>query len=553
MTTLAPLLLSVALAQDTWPAGATLDEAACVQVTDEGLNSLGAVVPGLVPGEIPIDETGDYLEEWGCYWYGYNLSGAWVKLTFKSVDITPDYGQLGMLAVFDVQINDPWDTFELWTSLLCIEDTCDGYVNPFQVDVTTTIAMEVVEDADGIRTLDATVGEMVADYTLTESDINLENCGIGGIEDVLNFFGLSLYTLILDAMAPELEKQLDDMRPDLETAIEDAFNELVINEQLDLSDVLIDLKLQPHDLTITPDGVDLQMEGSMAAVEVAECIAAWDPGTSPRTDSPIPGIDRLPAGTDFGLLASDDFANQAMYGLWQGGLLCYELTSADQELINTSLLGLLAGDAFEGITEDGAPLVIATRPREAPLAVMDGEHDIDIEVEDLGLDLYAEVDDRMARVLGLGLSTNVGIDLGFDSTTGELAIELDLAPEEMEAVITANEISSATDEELQATLSGAFESVLETFIGPMLGGNLAFALPSVDGLGLTSFEVEATGQQQDWLAVLAELGVVTYGADSEGCGSSEGCSSGCAASEAPGRVLWLLGLPLALVGIRRRS
>ncbi len=551
MTLLIALTSAPAFAQDSWPAGALIEEAASIQVTDDGLDSLGSVVPGLIPTDIPIDDVSDKYDDWTCLLgYEYSLSGAWVAITFKSVDITPDYGVLKLDGVFDVQINDPWDTFDLYIELACLGDTCHGYVNPFEVNFTADIAMEVVEDADGNALMDATVGDIVVDYALSESDINLEDCAIGDVEDVLNLFGISLYTLILDALAPELESAVDDLGPELETTIEDTFNGLVIQDTLDVNDALVDMLLQPHDLTITPDGLDLQMEGSMGAQAAAQCIAEWDPGVSPRTESAVPGIDKLPASTDMGLLVSDDFANQALYALWQGGLLCYELTAEDNELISSSLLSLLAGEAFDGIVEEGAPLNIATRPMVPLEAVLDGPHDLDVDIQDLGLDMYSMVDDRMTRVLGIDIDAQAGVDLPFDSTTGELLIELDLGAEDMTATIAANELTTVPDDELAATVGTAFESVLESFLGPLIGESLSFAMPAVEGLGLTDLDFASTGTEQDWLAMIAGVGVVTY--EAGGCDEGGGCSSGCASGQAPARTLWLLMVPLGLTLLRRR-
>ncbi len=552
MTLVLSLLSAPALAQDTWPAGALIEEAVSIQITDEGLDSLGSVVPGLIPTDIPIDDVGDKYDDWTCLLgYEYSLKGAWVAITFKDVDIVPDHGLLRLEGTFDVQINDPWDRFDLYIELVCLGDTCHGYVNPFEVNFNADIAMEVVTDADGNAAMDATVGTIGIDYALTESDINLEDCAIGDVEDVLNFFGISLYTLILDALGPELESAVEDIGPELETTIEEVFNDLTIIEELDVNDAIVDMMLQPHDMVITPDGLDLIMEGQMAARAVSECIAQWDPGTSPRTDSAVPNIAALPANTDMGLLASDDFTNQALYALWQGGLLCYELSEDDNELINASLLSLLAGEAFDGIVPDGAPLLIATRPMVPLEAVLDGPHDIDVSIEDLGLDFYTHVDDRMARALGLDLDAEAGVDLPFDGSTGELLIELALGAENMDATIAANEISNASDEELESVVGGAFETVLESFLGPLIGDSLSFAMPAVEGLGLTDLDFATAGSEQDWLAMNAGVGVVTYGAG--GCDEGGGCSGGCASGTVPPRALWLLVVPLGLVGLRRRN
>ena len=73
----------------------------------------------------------------------------------------------------------------------------------------------------------------------------------------------------------------------------------------------------------------------------------------------------------------------------------------------------------------------------------------------------------------------------------------------------------------------------------------------MEGLGLTDLAFSTTGEESDWLTILAGVGVVTYGA--EGCDDSGGCESGCASGRIPSRTFWLLIVPLGLVGLRRRN
>ena len=136
----------------TWAPGQTIDDSVSVQITDEGLNSLGALASVLVPGSIEIPEVADGSSgSWlGCLAdWGYSLSNAWVNAQIIDTVITPDWGMLNLNIELLVNINDANDPFQTSFEAVCLETNCPGYVDPFPVYVSTTIAFQVVTDADG--------------------------------------------------------------------------------------------------------------------------------------------------------------------------------------------------------------------------------------------------------------------------------------------------------------------------------------------------------------------------------------------------------------------
>ena len=134
-----------------------------------------------------------------------------------------------------------------------------------------------------------------------------------------------------------------------------------------LDGVVLDLNLFPTDLIIDYDGVQLVMGGSADAL-ASECVAAYDPGGSLLTESAPPA----PTGEGAVEAAlSDEFANQALYAVWRSGLLCYELTDLEGLPLDTGLLGLLAGDAFDELFPESSPIAMVTRPA-APQALCPG-------------------------------------------------------------------------------------------------------------------------------------------------------------------------------------
>ncbi|MCP4920200.1 MAG: hypothetical protein GY913_25145 [Proteobacteria bacterium] len=541
----------------TWSPDATIEEAAQLHVMPEGLDAITDLIPALIPEKIDLGTVVDESGGTWCFNYEFSMYNLWVGIELVDATLTPQNGYLELDADLLVQVNDASDKFGLDTEIACISTDCPGYVEPFPVSIYTTIALEVVQDDAGNAALDATIG----DIELTGTDITdyLQlDCWIGDLEEILNWVGLSLYDLIWGIVEGVLDDMIAGLAPDLEEAIEDAFSSATIEEELEVGEATLTLKLQPADVTIEPEGVTVLMSGSATADEANSCIAAYDPAGSPRTDSPLPTFADIRNGTHMSIELSDDFTNQLLYGAWRGGVLCYEISGDDPLPINTSLLGLIAGDTFDPIFgDDTKPMVIATRPKTAPVAYFDGAHDLDAIIDDLGLHFYGEVDDRMAQVVGLDLDIDAGANLNFDGTTGDLAIELALTSENVTADVIHNELMTGTDEAIEESFGGAFDTILETVLGGLLGDALAFGLPSFEGVGMTDLHAEAIGSDLDWLAVWANVGITPYeGSGCGGCGGEEGadsgCDSGCASGHFQTMAFWTI-LPLAICLMRRKE
>ena len=555
-------LLSISVAATHAP-GAVIENAVEVDIPPEGFEAIASSLSAIIPGEIAVPDTSDEGGTW-CFNYAYELSNMWVQIELADTEIVPMDGYLDVTMTLLVQVNSSADPFNLYFELACIGDTCEGHVEPFPVTIHTTLALDVVTGSDGNPALDATVGALDLSYDLdTEDDIDLGSCGIETLKDILGFFGLDLYGWMLDLVSGSLDSAVADLGPQLETAIEDAFSSAMIEQDVDLNGINLHVELYPSDVVIDPGGVRLQMAGGLSSDVAAECIAAYDPGGSLATPSDPPAVGYIPAGVSayhLGALVSDDFANQGLYALWRGGLLCYALgEDAGLPLDTGTVLGVLAGDAFDDLFPEAKPITIQTRPKAAPTLGLTGAHDLNVNVEQLGLEIYAEVDGRLAQVVGVDLAVEAGADLELDATTGDLAIALDLGTDSLDCSVIMNEFAPDATDDISAQCGGALGSLAGTVVGGLLP-ELAFALPAFGALGLTNLQTAATGDDQDWLGMYASIGEVAYGSADGGCDSSGGCGdtgAGCSGTgcSAGGRSVnrWgVLFLPLALAALRRR-
>ncbi len=561
------LVYLVASAQaSTWPAGTVINPGVSVDITKGGFDAVAALIPTLLPESLPIGEVGGgdpgLFDQCWIGGYEYKLSNGNVSIEVVGASITPGDGVLDIDAQLMVAVNDASDEFELYTSLECIEDTCNGYVNPFPVDIHTTMRLSIVDDGTGHNTLDATMGAIDVTYELDgASDIYMENCTIGSVEEVLNYVGLSIYDLILSAVGSTLQDQIASMGPTIEEAIESAFSAATIEQDLDLNGAQVHLLLQPSNVEVTPDSMRLWMEGSFDG-QAAECVASYDPGGSLRTDSEVPGPTEVPSsiGSDYhvGVQIGDDFANSALYALWRGGLLCYSLDAASSPIpLDTSLLNGLTGDAFAPLFPESKPVSLVTRPLKPPEVVYSGEHDLGLAINDLDLDFYAELDGRQARLISVELDGTAGADLALDGGSGNLAINVDLDPSKFIPSVSYNEIDEKANAAVAESFGGLLQTVLDTVVGGMLS-DLSFALPSFSGLGLTDLEVSENGPDKDWLGAYAWLGPVTYtGGSCGGCGGDTGAvdtggSSSCGGCETVPGAPWAAALGALTLWARRR-
>lgn len=563
MSLFAALLLSPAAA-DTLPGGTTLDPAAVVDITPEGFDAVALVIPSFLPSELEVPDTSGGSDNGFCLIdYGYSLSNLWVGIQVTDAQVVPTAAEeLDVTAQLLVNVNNSSDKFNVSYDAACISGDCPGYVEPFPVSIHTTIKLAIVDGPEGLPILDATVGAIGVTYDLTEDDIVLD-CWIDTLNDILSAIGLSVYDLLLDQVDSYLSDAIADLVPELETTVEEAFSSASINESFDLNGVTAQISLYPSDIQISAVGVRLVMAGSVTNSGNSPCVAAYDPGGFTSTASSAPALGSAPSGVPTpyhaGLGLTDEFVNEALYAVWAGGLLCYTV-DASVFPIDTTIMGSLTGNVFSDLFPESKPVDLQVVPRTPPEAVYDGTHDIEVALEDLDLQMWAELDGRKALITTISLAGPVGADLQFDGATGNLAVELAIDPTELVPTVTTNEFYPDDNDTILAGFQSTFSGLWNSIIGSLLGdlaSSLSFALPNMSGLGLQDLEVDAAGSG-DWLGAYAWLGAVSYGDPSAGCGgcgedtgASSDCSGGCSTHRGAPRALLLVPL-LAAVALRRR-
>lgn len=592
------LLLLAAPAQADHPPGTSIDPAVTVDITAQGFESLDAFATSLIPDDllaIPIPELGqsDSADEdcidlwfdkicWIPWWYGFDIGGFDTDINIDFVNLVPTTDKI----VLDAQVTfaisssgDPghidfWagaadvDLFGLEFEVLDINESCNVWLEPTPIGFGT--ALTLIVDTS------VTPPAVEVDVAPIDLSVNLEGLEITGcaidflddfvdaVNDFIGIFSLDIYELLTDLITPVLDGFVDDFLVDIEAQLQELVASLVIEETLDLLGTELTLKVAPSEVVIRDEGLRFALAGSVEGSGLPDpCVSRYGITTSKATGSGPPPIGGAPEGIDHALAAiiDDDIINQALFAAWYEGLLCFELASGgdlpiDLPIpIDTSLLRILGGAEFEELFPEPAPIILATAPATPPEAVT-LDNGVGIDLRDLGLNLYAGLEHRQVRLVGMDIGADIDVGVPFDATNGVLGVDLDLSSDAFTFEVVFNELKPEASAGIQDGLGGLFDTLVGGLVGGLLG-DLSFPLPGIAGLGISDVTVTGAGPGADQLGIFASLGPVDYDNGdvlTDGCagGCGEGCAGGgCSQGGLPATPLFLM-IPV-LVGLRRRS
>lgn len=591
--TLLPLAALPLTARAEWPVGSRIDDSVVVDVTDEGFSSAEGLVGVFLPPFIevpPVNEADEscidipLIGEFCAYAYSVYADGIYVEINVDDLSLTPGTDVLNLSATAIITVNSPTDPAPIdiqadVAEITVFDDVCNLHVSPVTVQLQGAIQMQLVDDPAGIdvdgdgtpdtKKLDVNVPPLNWAWDASGDNIELDDCALGTINDITSFLGFDLYGILLEQIEPQIDGLVNSLPAELEPTLEEAFAGFVIAQELDLLGVPLNLTLWPESLDIQNGGLRISMS-SVTDVPVNPCVEKYGIDGSAETPSALPGIGEAPASIPFPPHAAaaidDDFVNQVLYGVWAGGLLCFNLEPGSDALpidipipIDTGLLGLLAPGVFDDLFPETGPLAIRTDPKLPPYVSTEGGHDVNIVADGLGLGFFTEIDGRKTRLMSLDLRADVGLDLNFDGATGNLALETtEIGAGAFTTTVAYNEFKPESGD----IISSSFANLFDLLVGPLLGDaltGLSFAIPAFEGIGLTELEAAPTGQNGDMIGAFVSTGQVEYasvgcdedgGCDSSGCDSS--CDSGCATGNPPARIALLL-FPLIAAALRRRT
>lgn len=573
------LLFASAPAHALNPPGEVIEDAAIVDITPGGFEAIKLIADQLIPSSIPLPGIYEYDIERPCvnipiigtqcitvYEYELDVSNFEASLEIATLDILPRPDRLDLVIDVTAQINSAAnpgriDAFARAIEIINITQSCEVYTNPITLGVTTSILPQLVQGPDGPRII-VGIAPISLDFDVgTFLRIEGSNCILSALTDVLDFIGVDVIGFLVDLARPLVEDAINDFIPEIEALLEDALGAIRFEVTLDLGGASLSILVEPSQLLIDDRGLRIGLSGAVdPGPTPADCVLPYAPEAgSEATGTRSPELGDGPQFVDhhLGVFVDDDFVNQILYGVWYGGLLCVELGGEggggglDFDLpipLDTAIFNLLAPGGFEGLFTPNRPIRIVTRPVNPPRAFVDGAYDVGLEVADLGLDIYAELDGRLTRAVGVSLDVDVGVDLRFSGSTGELSADLAFSPDAFSFSVPYNELDPAASD----TVANGLANLVGTIVGPLIGGlgdSLGFALPSFEGLGLTTLLVREAGPDRDRIGLFANIGLVDYESTGDGCDG--GCDAGCSSGGLGGGAA-LPGLIAGLALLRRR-
>ena len=556
-----------AQAQDTLPPGILVGDAISADITETGVNYiaeqfLGLIPPDLTIGSIPPQQI--FEIPWVCteeFW----IDNLIVHTQINSVTVDGQEDALVLNVDLDLWLNDPSDTATVYLDG-CIDYVCNLHTTPANVVMSLPVTLAIAQDENGDDFVDITFGDLSHNIqSALAGAIYLTGCAVGDIDAWLNDnLGFSTFDLIVGQFVGEIESQVADALVDLEESGEDALKALWLEDTTDILDTELTYEIHPSEVDHNEHGLRLILAGR-TLTDPHPCVAEWAGDGSPLTDGPLPPMTpSIPSNNaiyHLGALLADDFANQALWNLWNGGVMCFVVRDGDVDgfAIDTTLFGLIGGqdapDLFAQFFPFGpAPMVIRTLPETPPLVTFDGPNDINVAVENLHVQFVPMILDRYSNLVQVAIDVDAGVDISV-ADDGALAIDIFLDTDNLNPRVTYNELDPDSNAVVEQNFGTLVNAVIN-LVGAGLLEGMKIAMPTFGGgddddsasgddddsaagddddsaaplgLGLVQLDVEPVGMSSallDFMGAYATLGQTTGGESSGGCDSC-GDSGGC--------------------------
>jgi hypothetical protein len=337
-----------------------------------------------------------------------------------------------------------------------------------------SVDFDAIVGADAIN-LDVDVGLHVdsnneIQVTLANTSVGINNLyldlsDLGIVGDILG----GVTTWILGVFEPLFEALLPPiMEAALPGVLEDAFSSLAIAQELDLLGAVLEIAAVPQDIDIDDWGMLIAMESAVAAEpgpNAPSTIGSWR-----RPDYDVP--DFSVTDYDFGLGLADNFVNQLLHSVWQGGVMDFSMDS-DELGLDLSQIGdflPLTQIAFE--TYPLLPPVVDTGPTGL----------LELQLGDMLVNVYGDPGGSYGLMMQLAITLYAEAEVVVDAD-GLMQFEL------YEPAIVMDYVTSDWPDLDGEVVEDLMDAVVELIV-PQITGALdelgGIALPELAGFGLES-------------------------------------------------------------------
>lgn len=251
--------------------------------------------------------------------------------------------------------------------------------------------------------------------------------------------------------------------------------------------------------TASAAGLTVGLRGGAQEVAVADCVA---PATRPLPPAlPLPDLDAdAPGPYDVGVTVSQQLLSEFLFRAQQSGALCMELGAETVASLESSLLSTLLPSLGALTGKQNVPLRVVIRPVHPPTATV-GAGTVDamgqpldpllrLDWRGLELDVYALLEERMARLFTVGLDLSLPLSLTPDGCSGVVPAVGSLTAAVTNVAISNNELLAEPLDVLQ----GLVPSLLALAEPSLAQGFPALTLPTFDQYQLKLVAARGVGR-----------------------------------------------------------
>lgn len=426
------------------------------------------LIASSIPSPVFSDSSQTCFGWFGCItWYSVAFYLTNPSISSTDLDIDPTSG--GYLDT-EAKINYPFMNWSASGKVVGIGYSGSGYIQADWIKLNMDMTPYVSSGQLGVSVSNAAASTQNFDFDLD-----------GWLYDVVDFFGIDVDGLIEGYLIDALADMAQDEIPDL---VAEAVQDLEIGYTFPIEANTYDLDAVPSAVSVDDTGLTLGLETYFTAATAVT--PHYSPGslTYPYSTPSYSG-----STDDLTLGLNQDFINQALFGLWTGGLLELQI---DGEELGLDLSDL--SDFLPGLSS----LSIATSAYLPPVVLPGtGGSLLDMQIGDLEVNIYNGAIDPANLFMQLYVQVDAGLDL---SATSDNTLSAGLGDIDVRFDLTyPNEGGQYASDA---------EALLEALV-PMLLPSLTDALgeipiPDLAGFGLSGVTVGLEG---------AEDGVVVLGGE----------------------------------------
>lgn len=275
------------------------------------------------------------------------------------------------------------------------------------------------------------------------------------------------------------------------------------------------------------EGMSLGVLGGFRAVQPHACVPDCEQPGAPCKAPAVTAIPRYQTfrgntrpdtlAYDVGIGIDRRTIEQAVYNIYRSGGICLDLTSHTISMLTTDFLNLIIPSLKNLTHGEVLPLMVSIRPKNPPTVTlgkgeyhMQGENVviddplITLKAEDMAIDIYVQLEERMIRLFTLLTDLNIPVLL-FADGQGRLQPMLgDLTEAFTDLSVANSELLTESPEKL----AELFPSIIQLVAGFLSAGFNPIELPSVQGLRLVLDGGSITStENNEVLSIFANLGI----------------------------------------------